>query len=205
MRLASLRLTVALFAMAIFIIFAGTFAQWQKDIWQVVDDYFRTPIAWIDFQIFFPPSFFPSQPKVPGGFYFPGGWLIGTLMGVNLLAAHGIRFKPQASGTRLAIGFAVIGVGMLITWAAIATGNNKDGVLEATWISWPALWTMCKAGLAALWLVCVASLFRLEKGARSNSGRCRFPACYWACWLPGSSTRARPRGSTTRACGSFGN
>src|SRR5687768_10364089 len=77
MSLASLRLTVALFAMAIFLIFAGTLAQVDRDIWEVMRLYFRTLLARIEFQIFFPLSFFPSKPQVPGAFYFPGGWLIG--------------------------------------------------------------------------------------------------------------------------------
>src|SRR5262245_21794876 len=64
MPLASLKLTVALFAMAIFIIFAGTLAQVDRDVWDAVNSYFRTPMAWIEFQIFFPPSFFPSKPHV---------------------------------------------------------------------------------------------------------------------------------------------
>src|SRR5580698_1620613 len=66
--LASLRLTVALFAMSIFLIFAGTLAQTSMDVWDVVRLYFRTWVAWIDVQVFFPPSFFPSRPIVPGAF-----------------------------------------------------------------------------------------------------------------------------------------
>src|SRR5690606_30152792 len=79
---ASLRLTVVLFAMAIFIILAGTLAQVNKDIWVVIDEYFRTGIAKIEFKVFFPPSFFPNlnQNNIPGFIYFPGGWLIGFLM-----------------------------------------------------------------------------------------------------------------------------
>ena len=57
--LASLRLTVILFAMAIFIIFVGTLAQVEKDMWEVIDQYFRTPITFIEMKLFFPPSFFP--------------------------------------------------------------------------------------------------------------------------------------------------
>jgi hypothetical protein len=37
--LASLKLTVALFAMAIILIFVGTLAQAEKDLWEVVDQY----------------------------------------------------------------------------------------------------------------------------------------------------------------------
>ncbi len=82
--LASLRLTVALFAMAIFIVLAGTLGQVHRDIWDVIHDYFRmdlssnspmattvnlfgkelilpSPVTWIDLSIFFPPSFFADQ------------------------------------------------------------------------------------------------------------------------------------------------
>src|SRR5437870_2918429 len=121
--LASLRLTVALFALAIFIVFAGTLAQTEKDIWVVVREFFRTPIAWIDFKVFFPKSFFPEMQPIPGGFYFPGGWLIGLVMAVNLLAAHAVRFTMQSSGARLKAGLGVIGLGSLLTWLVIAGGS----------------------------------------------------------------------------------
>jgi ABC-type transport system involved in cytochrome c biogenesis permease subunit len=149
--LASLKLTVALFAMAIFIVFAGTLAQVEKDIWEAIDGYFRTRIAWIEFQIFFPPSFFPNKPVVPGGFYFPGGWLIGLMMMINLLAAHGLRFKVQSSGIRLATGLLVIAVGMIATWLVIASGSNPDGLQHDGWIDWPTLWVLFEVGIGALW------------------------------------------------------
>ena len=43
--LASLRLTVALFAMAIFIVLAGTLGQVHRDIWDVIHDYFRMDLS----------------------------------------------------------------------------------------------------------------------------------------------------------------
>ena len=51
--IASLKLTVAPMAMAIFLILAGTLAQIDKDIWQVMRQYFRTPLAWVDVRTFF--------------------------------------------------------------------------------------------------------------------------------------------------------
>ncbi len=86
MAFASLRLTVALLAMAIFIVLAGTLGQVHRDIWDVTRDYFRmdftsnnpmattftlfgkerivpSPMTWIDLSIFFPPSF--SADNVP--------------------------------------------------------------------------------------------------------------------------------------------
>src|SRR6266567_4636151 len=79
--LASLKLTVVLFALSIFLILAGTFAQVDKDIWEVIGLYFRCWMAWIPFQVFFPQSFFPEDPvTVGGGIWFPGGKLIGLLL-----------------------------------------------------------------------------------------------------------------------------
>jgi len=157
---ASLRLTVALFAMAIFLIFAGTLAQVDKDIWEVMGLYFRTFFAWIDFQVFFPASFFPSRPIVPGGFWFPGGFMIGGLMAINLLAAHGLRFKVQARGARLATGLATIAVGAGLTWLVVMGGSGKETIEGAT-LSGPAFWEAIKAGLLAISLAAAYGAYRL--------------------------------------------
>ena len=75
--LASLKLTVVLFALSIFLILAGTFAQVEKDIWEVIGLYFRCWFAWVPLQVFFPVSFSPEKPiQVSGGFWFPGGALL---------------------------------------------------------------------------------------------------------------------------------
>ncbi|OYV93133.1 MAG: hypothetical protein B7Z73_03825, partial [Planctomycetia bacterium 21-64-5] len=116
--LASLKITVVSFALAIFLILAGTLAQIDHDIWQVMGEYFRTPIAWIPFQIFVPRSI-----PLSGGFWFPGGFTIGSVMLVNLLAAHALRFKVQARGTRLLAGVALVAVGVMMTWLVIVSGS----------------------------------------------------------------------------------
>src|SRR5690242_21626506 len=69
----------------------------------------RPPISTLfPYTTLFRSAFFAGgAPTVPGGFWFPGGWLIGGAMGVNLLAAHALRFKFQARGARLAAGLAV--------------------------------------------------------------------------------------------------
>src|SRR5438874_10800428 len=59
---ASLKLTVVLFALGIFIVLAGTLAQTSADIWQVVRDYFHAWMMWVDVNLFFPKSFFPHMP-----------------------------------------------------------------------------------------------------------------------------------------------
>ncbi|MEX2114936.1 MAG: cytochrome c biogenesis protein CcsA [Pirellulales bacterium] len=162
--LASLRLTVALFAMAIFLVFAGTLAQVDRDIWEVMNQYFRTLFAWIPLQVFFPPAFFPSTaPQVPGGFWFPGGFLIGTLMGVNLVAAHALRFKIQSHGSRLVAGLAVIAVGCLLTWLVIVGGSGRDTIEGAAPFAWTTLWIAMKWSLVALWLAGAYALVRLDR------------------------------------------
>lgn len=150
--LASLKLTVALFAAAIFIILAGTLAQVEKDIWQVIDEYFRTSIAWIEFQLFLPPSFWlalfgTKPPQIPGGFYFPGGWLIGALMSLNLLAAHLVRFKVQATGWRLVSGLLVTLAGIVLTTLVVMSANNPEGLQTNPWVSYDTLWWAMLAGL----------------------------------------------------------
>jgi ResB-like family len=86
---ASLRLTVALFALSMVLVFYGTWAQVDLGIWHVVSQYFR---AWL---VFIPAKvlLFQSVPDSPFAIPFPGGKTIGLLLFVNLLAAHAVRFK----------------------------------------------------------------------------------------------------------------
>ncbi len=162
--LASLKLTVTLLSLATFLVLAGTMAQVDQDIWEVVDKYFRCNLAWIDLQIFFPPSFFPSKPNVPDWMVipFPGGRLIGVVMFLNLLAAHGIRFKPQAKGNRLWAGVGMIGLGVLTTWLVVVSGSNADGLQSDSWISWDKLWLLFKLVLTLIWGAAVYETVRLD-------------------------------------------
>src|SRR5207248_554595 len=95
--LASLRLTVALFALSLVLVFLGTLAQIDAGIWTVVNQYFRSLHVWVPFQLFvrFAQVFFyvPKTAELPGSFPFPGGWLLGTLLLANLLAAYVVRFR----------------------------------------------------------------------------------------------------------------
>ncbi|MFP6769493.1 MAG: cytochrome c biogenesis protein CcsA [Planctomycetaceae bacterium] len=145
-RLASLKITVVLFAMAIFVVLAGTLAQVHKDIWEVVRDYFRTDFAWIEFRVFFPKSFFMGSfleplTEIPEGlgFPFPGGWMIGGAMAINLLAAHSIRFKIQARGGRLVYGMLTLAAGCALTTVVILWGSMQSGQENPLFEDWPSL------------------------------------------------------------------
>ena len=95
--LASLKLTVVLFSIAMVLVFYGTLAQIDKGIWTVVDEYFRSWYVWIPFQLSveFGKKFFdlPHDAHMGGSFPFPGGWLLGGVMLANLFAAHLTRFR----------------------------------------------------------------------------------------------------------------
>lgn len=113
--LASLRLTVALFAMAMVLVFAGTLAQVERGVWDVVDRYFRSCVAWIDLRLFVPGA---TASSLPWAFPFPGGFLIGAALVANLVAAHARRFSlaPRRLGVLLLhAGVVVLLVGELVT------------------------------------------------------------------------------------------
>jgi hypothetical protein len=95
--LASLQLTVVLFALAIVLVFFGTLAQIDNGIWQVVDQYFWSYVVYIKLNLIteFASVFLPNLKvgSLSGSIPFPAGKTIGGLMLLNLLAAHLVRFK----------------------------------------------------------------------------------------------------------------
>ncbi len=106
---ASLRLTVILIILSIILIYAGTWAQIDTGIWQVQKHYFHALFCWIPFQTFFPrPK--PGQFKIPGGFPMLGGYTLGLLLLINLLAAHFVRFKLSWKRT----GIILIHLGLIL-------------------------------------------------------------------------------------------
>ncbi|MBT5901743.1 MAG: ResB protein required for cytochrome C biosynthesis [Opitutaceae bacterium] len=78
----SLRLTVVLLALSMVLVFVATLAQVELGIYGVQEKFFRS---------FFVLANFPgSQVPVP---VFPGGYLVGGFLMINLLAAHFTRFR----------------------------------------------------------------------------------------------------------------
>lgn len=158
--LASLKLTVLLFAMAIFIIFVGTLAQVDKDMWEVIDQYFRVFGARIEFNVFFPQSFFPNMPHVGGAFYFPGGLFIGLAMFLNLTAAHAVRFRVRAKGRQRWLGIGALVAGALMTWFVIASGHNQTGLQGEPIFGWSVIWSLLMWALAISWTAALLMLAR---------------------------------------------
>jgi ResB-like family len=111
--IASLRLTVVLFALAMILIFAGTVVQKDVGNWAAVNTYFRSLWLWMPIGI--------AGLKVP----FIGGYTIGGLMVLNLLAAHTVRFK-----------FTWKRVGIILTHAGLImliVGEVLTGVFSVEW------------------------------------------------------------------------
>ncbi|MCC5822286.1 MAG: cytochrome c biogenesis protein CcsA [Phycisphaerales bacterium] len=107
--LASLRLTVLLLALSMVLIFVGTLAQVRVGVWEAVDTYFRSAIAWVDLQLLVP----ESLGRVPYSVPFPGGATIGLLLLLNLLAAHSVRFKL----TKRRFGVMLLHAGLIVLLA----------------------------------------------------------------------------------------
>lgn len=106
----SLRLTVVLLAFAIVIVFLGTLAQVDEGLFRAQAIYFRSYVIGLSFH---PPGF--TGVHIFGHWVplvLPGGYLIGMLLLVNLLAAHIYRF--EFSVKKLGIQIAHAGVILLL-------------------------------------------------------------------------------------------
>jgi ABC-type transport system involved in cytochrome c biogenesis permease subunit len=151
--LASLRLTVVLFSLSIFLVFVGTLAQKDQDVWRVVNNtYFRVWIAHVDLQVFerLVQLFLKGVDwKLHGWVPFPGGKTLGLALLINLAAAHAMRFKVAASGRRLIIGVATIAAGLLVTYLVISSGTNQGLESELSGAFCDMFWH-CFRGLLVL-------------------------------------------------------
>src|SRR5271170_7532504 len=97
----SLRLTVTLLAFAIVLVFIGTLAQVDEGLYNAQARYFR---QWLIFGL----DIFGH--RIP--LLLPGGYLIGTMLLLNLVAAHLYRF--QLSVKKIGIQLAHSGVILLL-------------------------------------------------------------------------------------------
>jgi ResB-like family protein len=103
----SLRLTVILLAFAILLVFIGTLAQVDEGLYNAQARYFR---QWIIFGL----DLFGRRIPI----ILPGGYLIGTMLLLNLVAAHIYRFQLSTKkiGIQLThLGVILLLVGQLVT------------------------------------------------------------------------------------------
>lgn len=121
----SLRLTVVCLTFALGLVFIGTLAQVKWGLWVVQEKYFN---SWF---VFWEPA--GSSLTIP---VYPGGFLLGTLLLINLIAAHIKRFeisKKKIGIFTIHAGLILLLVGQLLTqlfqvesYMAIEEGSAKN-------------------------------------------------------------------------------
>ena len=113
----SLKLTVVLLVLSIVLIFWATIAQVNLGIWGVQEKFFRT---------FFVLERLPgTQIPVP---VFPGGYFIGGLLLINLIAAHVYRF--EFSWKKLGIQLAHAGIIVLLLGELLTGLLQRESAME---------------------------------------------------------------------------
>ena len=113
----SLRLTVVCLAFAIALVFFGTIAQVNEGLYDAQARWFR--------------SFFIWYPAHGDGFKFPfmpGGYLIGTTLLANLIAAHIVRF--QLKWKKLGINLAHLGIILLLAGQLATDLLSRETVMN---------------------------------------------------------------------------
>ena len=120
--MADLRLTVILFALAMVVVFWGTLAQTDNGVWTIVQKYFRSFFILVPIKVVLFNLVEDTKTVIP----FPGGWLIGLVMLVNLLAAHAIRFKltwARAGIIMIHVGIIIMMIGEVVTGVYAVEGQ----------------------------------------------------------------------------------
>lgn len=167
----SLKITVTMFALGIFIILFGTLAQDEMDLATVKREFFNCWIATIPIDVLFPITLFPHDVPYLGGvgFYFPGGATIGLILLINLIAAKVTRFSLRARGLQFWGGLIVSLLGTVLVVSVIVAGHTTDGLQGAPPISYDTLWDLLKGGfvLLTLALAAYATFGKLPKLART--------------------------------------
>ncbi|MBX3422890.1 MAG: cytochrome c biogenesis protein CcsA [Pirellulaceae bacterium] len=147
--LGSLKITVVLFTLGIFIVLFGTLAQDEETLVQVKRQYFNSWLAWIPLDVFVPQTIHEHKP-LTGGFPFPGGAAIGLALMINLIAAKTTRFSIHATGARLTSGLVVSLLGAGLVTAVIMSGHASEGLQGRPPISYDQLWSLLRIGLVIL-------------------------------------------------------
>jgi hypothetical protein len=115
----SLRLTVTLLSFAILLVFLGTLAQVDEGLYNAQARYFR---QWIIF------GFDLFGRKIP--LILPGGYLIGTMLLLNLVAAHIYRF--QLSTKKIGIQLTHLGVILLLVGQLVTDMKSRETQIHFT-------------------------------------------------------------------------
>ncbi len=148
--LASLKLTVILLALSVFVVWVITLEQATIDIWELKHKHFGSAFVYVPFSTFLPPKWYPDLSRGGAGFFLPSGFTLIVAMLINLTAAHMLRFRLQASGARLLIGIVVLSASAGLTWAIIFNGQDADGFQGQPPIPWQSMWRYLQIAVLGL-------------------------------------------------------
>lgn len=166
--LASLKLTVFLLVLAVFVTLIATLDQTRADVYEVKMKHFRKVFVEVPYHTFFVPRWAPSFQNIPGRFYIPSGLTVLVLMMLNLTAAHILRFRLQAKGMKLVAGLLVGVLAAVITWAIIFLGQTPEGFRAQPPLSYKQMWVAMQIGTLALAIGAAAGWFILKKEQESE-------------------------------------
>ncbi len=162
--LGSLKLTVALLIIAVFVVWVSSLQQTRMDVWAVKSQHFSSPIVRIPYSVFLPPAWFPHLQNVPGACHLPSGLSILIAMMVNLLAAHLVRMRIQATGQRLMLGLIVAAIGVAVTWLVVFSNQNPSGFqANASTDFFRQLWWIVQFVVLGLGCAALVQAYRLPR------------------------------------------
>ncbi len=164
--LSSLRLTVVLLGLSVLVTFLITLQQSERDMWEIKNDHFSSVLVQVPFQTIMVRSWFPDAPPLPGSFVIPSGFTLIVLLLMNLIAAHMLRFRLQASGGRLIGGLVVAAIGALFTWAIIFNTRSATTFQAEPPIPYRQMWYVLQVMLGLLVAAGGLAFFAVGKGKR---------------------------------------
>ena len=148
----SLKITVALFAFSLLLVFAGTLAQHHLNMHDVKQRYFMSWVAMMHFEDLVPYAFMPHETPLKGAIPIPGGALVGALLMINLIFAKITRFHVHVTGTRLYAGIAALVVGAATIVLIVMAGQSSEGLQGEPPIAYDTMWSLLLGVGAAAWV-----------------------------------------------------
>jgi ABC-type transport system involved in cytochrome c biogenesis permease subunit len=166
--LASLRLTVVLLSVSVFVIFIITLQQATHDMWEIKSQHYSSLLVTVPFEEVVVERWFPDAPPVPGAFVIPSGLTLIVLMLMNLTAAHLLRFRLQATGLKLWVGAVIAALGAVFTWAIVFNTTTETLLNGRPPIAYDTMWLILQGMIGLLLGACIVGFFVV--GKRDESG-----------------------------------
>ncbi len=164
--MSSLRLTVSLLGLSVLVTFLITLQQSSRDMWEIKTEHFNSLMVEVPFQSIVVQRWFPDADPIPGSFVVPSGLTLIVLLLMNLISAHLLRFRLQASGVRLIGGLVVAAIGALFTWAIIFNTSSATTFQAEPPIPYRQMWYVLQGILGLLVAAGVGGFFTVAKGKR---------------------------------------